>query len=44
MKIVTLRPDQFTKFASTHKYRNYYQTSKYGNVMSNFNYEVRYKR
>ena len=42
MKIITLSPQEFDKFASTHRYRNYYQTSQYGNVMSKFNYEVRY--
>lgn len=42
MKIVTLRPDQFTKFASNHKYRNYYQTTAYGNTMIKFGYNVHY--
>lgn len=42
MKIITIDSDQFDSFANKHQYRNYYQTSKYGNVMSNFNYEVRY--
>ena len=42
MKIVTLRPDQFTKFASTHKYRNYYQSVAYGNTMIKFGYNVHY--
>lgn len=42
MKVVTIDSAQFDSFADKHKYRNYYQTSKYGNVMSNFNYEVRY--
>ena len=30
MKIITLDEKAFDKFASTHKYRNYYQTSAYG--------------
>lgn len=42
MEIVTINQTQFDAFADTHKYRNYYQTSKYGDVMSKFNYEVRY--
>lgn len=42
MKIVTIDSSQFDSFESQHKYRNYYQTSKYGNIMSKFNYEVRY--
>ena len=42
MKIVTIDSSQFDSFADKHQYRNYYQTSKYGNVMSNFNYEIRY--
>ena len=41
MKIVTIDSDQFDNFAKKHKYRNYYQTSKYGNIMNKFNYEVR---
>ena len=35
MKIITLSPQEFDKFASTHRYRNYYQTSAYGNTMAN---------
>lgn len=42
MKVVTIDSAQFDSFADKHKYRNYYQTSRYANVMSNFNYEVRY--
>lgn len=42
MKIVTIDSSQFDNFAKKHKYRNYYQTSKYGNIMDKFNYEVRY--
>ena len=36
MKIVTLSPEQFDKFAQNHRYRNYYQSSAYGNVMVKF--------
>ena len=36
MKIVKLSSSQFDRYASTHKYRNYYQTSMYANVMSKF--------
>lgn len=42
MKIVTLSPEQFDKFAQNHRYRNYYQTSAYGNVMVKFGYNVHY--
>lgn len=42
MKIITIDPEQFDSFAKKHKYRNYYQTSSYGNVMANFDYEVIY--
>ena len=42
MKIVKLSSQQFDKFASGHKYRNYYQTSMYGNVMSKFGYQIQY--
>ena len=33
MKIVTITPEQFDRYASKHRYRNYYQTSVYGNTM-----------
>lgn len=42
MKIVTLKPEQFDKFASTHRYRNYFQTTAYGNTMTKFGYKVHY--
>lgn len=42
MKIVKLNSAQFDKFASTHRYRNYFQTSMYGNVMSKFGYRSQY--
>ena len=42
MKIVKLSPAQFDKFASTHRYRNYYQTSQYGSVMANFGYHTQF--
>ena len=42
MKIVTLSPEQFDKFASNHRYRNYYQSSAYGNVMVKFGYNIHY--
>ena len=38
MKIVKLTSAQFDKFASLHKYRNYFQSSMYGNVMKKFRY------
>ncbi len=42
MKIVTLRPDQFEKFASNHKYRSFYQTTEYANIMTKFGYNAHY--
>ena len=42
MKIVTLTPMQFDKFAMKHRYRNYYQTSAYGRIMNKFNYNIHY--
>ena len=42
MKIVKLNPAQFDRYASNHRYRNYYQTSMYGNVMAKFGYRVQY--
>lgn len=42
MKIVKLNSSQFDKFAASHKYRNYYQSSMYGNVIVNFGYHAQY--
>ena len=42
MKIVKLYSAQFDKFATSHKYRNYFQSSMYGNVMSKFGYRSQY--
>ena len=42
MKIVKLNSSQFNKFASSHKYRNFYQTSMYANVISKFGYNSQY--
>ena len=42
MKIVKLNSEQFNRFASTHKYRNYYQSSMYANVMKKFGYHSQY--
>lgn len=42
MKIVTLRADQFDKYAKNHRYRNYYQTTAYGSTMIKFGYGVHY--
>lgn len=42
MKIVKLNSAQFDKFASNHRYRNYFQTSMYGNVMGKFGYRSQY--
>ena len=42
MKIVKLSSSQFDKFASTHRYRNYFQTSQYANVMIKFGYHAQF--
>lgn len=42
MKIVKLSTTQFDKFASNHRYRNYFQTSMYGSVMAKFGYRSQY--
>lgn len=42
MKIITLSQQEFDKYASTHKFKNYYQTSSYGNLMSHHGYKVHY--
>ena len=42
MRIVKLSANQFDKFALTHRYRNYYQSSMYANVMTKFGYRGQY--
>lgn len=42
MKIITLEPQQFDRFASNHRYRNYYQTSMYAETMQKIGYQVHY--
>lgn len=42
MKIVKLNSAQFDKFASAHRYRNYYQSSMYANIMNKFGYHTQY--
>ena len=42
MKIVKLSAEQFDKYASTHRFRNYYQTSQYANVMVKFGYHAQF--
>ena len=42
MKIVTISPKQFDRYASRHRYRNYYQTSVYGNTMRKFGFNVHF--
>ena len=42
MKIVKLTPSQFDNFASSHRYRTFYQTSMYANVMSKFGYHSQF--
>lgn len=42
MKIVKLNSSQFDKFASSHRYRNFYQSSMYANVMVKFGYRAQF--
>ena len=42
MKIVNLSSSQFDTYASKHKYRNYFQTSQYANVMVKFGYRAQF--
>ena len=42
MRIVKLSSAQFDKFASTHRYRNYFQTSQYANLMCKFGYRAQF--
>ena len=42
MKIITLDEKAFDKFASTHKYRNYYQTSAYGRTKKSNGSNIHY--
>lgn len=42
MKIITLTEEEFNNYAKNHKYRNYYQTVEYGNVMKTTNFNVQY--
>ena len=42
MRAITLKPEQFDVFAKNHKFRNFFQTSEYGNVMSKFGYNTHY--
>ena len=42
MKIITLDEISFDKFASTHKYRNYYQTSAYGRTKKSNGSNIHY--
>ena len=42
MKIVKLSATQFDKFAEKHRYRNYFQSSMYANVMAKFGYHTKF--
>ena len=42
MKIVKLSSSQFDKFAASHRYRNYFQSSMYANVMTKFGYHAQF--
>ena len=42
MKIVKLSAEQFDKYASQHRYRNFYQTSQYANIMVKFGYRAQF--
>lgn len=42
MKIVKLSAAQFNKYTSTHRYRNFYQTSQYASIMNKFGYRAQF--
>lgn len=42
MKIITLKEQEFDRFASSHRYKNYYQTSSYGKLMSKHGFKIHY--
>jgi len=42
MKIVNLNAEQFDEFAENHKYKNYYQSSEYANLIKNFGYHTQF--
>ena len=42
MKVVNLSSRQFDHYALNHKYRNYYQTSSYANLVNKFGYKTEY--
>lgn len=42
MKIITMEEESFDAFAKTHRYRNFYQTSRYGKLMAKQGYNVHY--
>ena len=42
MKVVKLNESQFDNFAINHKYRNFYQSSMYGNLIKKFGYKIQY--
>lgn len=42
MKLVTLNQEQFDRYAKSHRYRSFYQTTAYGNSMLKFGYNVHY--
>ena len=42
MKVVNLSARQFDHYANNHKYRNYYQTSNYANLINRFGYKTEF--
>ncbi len=42
MRIVTITPEQFDRYASRHRYRNYYQSSAYGKTMRKFGFNIHF--
>ena len=42
MKIITLNEQEFDRFANNHRYKNYYQTSSYGKLMSRHGFKIHY--
>lgn len=42
MRLIAIKPEQFEKFTQNHRYKNYYQTTAYGNTMIKFGYNIQY--
>ena len=42
MKIVNLNAEQFNAYSNQHKYKSYYQTSQYANLIKQFGYKTQF--